>query len=94
MKYPSADSLNQATSNEYTFWDIVNMETSLLDKIDWQLHQYTVFDFVNMFLSHGCIFETDKVLMYELSGKPDIKATAANAPNFKRYAEFFTDFCI
>ena len=35
MKYPSADSLNSATQNEYSFDDIVNMEFSLLQTINW-----------------------------------------------------------
>jgi len=37
MKYPSADSLNSATDNSYTYDKIVNMEGYLLSVISWEL---------------------------------------------------------
>lgn len=35
MKYPSADSLNSATNNAYTFDDFIGMEGHILRVIDW-----------------------------------------------------------
>jgi hypothetical protein len=38
MKYPSADSLNSVTNNQYVFADFIDMEGHILKTIDWQLH--------------------------------------------------------
>lgn len=62
MKYPSADSLNSATNNQYTFDDFIDMEGHILRVIDWQLLQYPVYDFINLFLAHGCLFESDLII--------------------------------
>ena len=62
MKYPSADSLNSATGNAYNYAAIVEMESRVLNVINWELLQYTVFDFLNFFLAQGCLFTTDLVL--------------------------------
>lgn len=62
MKYPSADSLNSATNNQYAFEDFIEMEAHMLRVIDWQLLQYPVYDFINLFLAHGCLFDADLVL--------------------------------
>lgn len=62
MKYPSAESLNSATENSYTYNKIVEMEGHLLSVISWELLQYTVFDFLNFFLAQGCFFVTDKII--------------------------------
>ena len=35
MKYPSADSLNSATNNQYVFDDFIDMEGHILRVIDW-----------------------------------------------------------
>ena len=35
MKYPSADSLNSATNNQYDFDDFIDMEGHILRIIDW-----------------------------------------------------------
>ncbi len=51
MKYPSAESLNSATENSYTYNKIVEMEGHFLSVISWELLQYTVFDFLNFFLA-------------------------------------------
>jgi len=59
MKYPSADSLNSVTNNQYVFADFIDMEGHILKTIDWQLHQYPVYDFINLFLAHGCLFDSD-----------------------------------
>jgi hypothetical protein len=62
MKYPSADSLNSATDNAYSYDLIISMEARLLNVINWQLLQYPVFEFVNFFLAQGCLFQNDQVL--------------------------------
>jgi hypothetical protein len=51
MKYPSADSLNSATGNAYTYDAIIKMEGYLLTIINWELLQYPVFEFLNFFLA-------------------------------------------
>lgn len=92
MKYPSADSLNSAASNAYTFDQIIDMEGYLLQVIDWQLFQYPVFEFINLFLAHGCIFESDMILQKE--GMESVPVSRSSTFNVRRYAEFFTDFSI
>jgi hypothetical protein len=37
MKYPSAESLNSATDNSYSYEMILQMEAHLLDTINWEL---------------------------------------------------------
>jgi hypothetical protein len=37
MKYPSADSLNSATDNSYTYENIIQVEGHLLGVISWEL---------------------------------------------------------
>ena len=59
--------------------------------IDWQLLQYPVYDFVNLFLAHGCLFETDLILQLDST---EVHPTRSSAANLRKYAEFFTDFCI
>ena len=93
MKYPSADSLNSATQNDYSFEDIVGMEASLLQTIDWQLLQYPVFDFINTFIEHGCVFESDRILQSPQSDG-DGRINQTHCVTLKRYSDFFTDFCI
>ena len=67
------------------------MEGEILKVIDWQLLQYPVYDFINLFLAHGCLFESDAILQYD---RADVKPVASSAVNLRKYAEFFTDFCI
>jgi len=59
MRYPSADSLNSACDYKYSYDKIVDMEGYLLEVINWDLSQYTVFEFLNFLLAHGCVLETD-----------------------------------
>ena len=51
-----------------------------------------MFDFLNVFLAQGCFFVSDKIISKSHSG--DQPATAELAGNMRKYAEFFTDFCI
>ena len=92
MKYPSADSLNSAANNAYTFDQIIEMEGHVLRVIDWQLLQYPVFEFINLFLAHGCLFEGDVILQKE--GYESIPVSKSASFNVRRYGEFFTDFSI
>lgn len=91
MRYPSADSLNSATGDAYTFDDIVGMEAHFLKVINWELFQYTVYDFIHLFLLHGVIFKSDRILGAQQSG--DQRASINTATNIRKYAEFFADFC-
>jgi hypothetical protein len=63
MRYPSAESLNSATDYAYSYDQIISMEGHLLDVIDWDLTQYPIFEFLNVLLAHGCLLETDEVLV-------------------------------
>lgn len=92
MKYPSADSLNSALYYKYKDDDFIEMEQHILETIDWQLHQYTTYDFVNLFLAHGCLFKSDQILTFEKGA--EVKPTVSTASSLRRYAEFFTDFCV
>ena len=67
------------------------MEGQILRTIDWQLLQYPVYDFINLFLAHGCLFDSDIILQIDRS---EVRPTASSAANLRKYAEFFTDFCI
>ena len=91
MKYPSADSLNSAVNNQYVFDEFIDMEGHVLSTIDWQLMQYPIHDFINLFLAHGCLFDSDLILQLD---RPEVKPTKSQAANLRKYAEFFTDFCI
>lgn len=62
MKYPSADSLNSATDNAYTYEIIIAMEAKLLNVMNWELLQYPTFEFINFFLAQGCLFPNDHIL--------------------------------
>ena len=95
MKYPSADSLNSATDNSYSYDKIVKMEGHFLSVISWELLQYTVLDFLNLFLAQGCFFSTYRILGKQSEKTiTDSRAVAEQANNLRKYAEFFTDFCI
>ena len=92
MKYPSADSLNSAIDFAYTYDIIIESEGFFLHGINWELMQYPVYDFLNLFLAQGCIFESDRLLVKD---KFDTQAvTVDQAANLRKYGEFFADFCI
>lgn len=94
MKYPSADSLNSATDNAYSYDLIIAMEARLLNVINWELLQYPVFEFINFFLAQGCLFPNDYILQRTGLNPESIPATQEHAGNIRKYAEFFTDFCV
>lgn len=69
----------------------------MLEVIDWQLMNFPLFDYVRMFISQGCLFEHERILPNLPQEQPQDFAgvpTEATAENFKKYAEFFTDFCL
>jgi len=70
------------------------MEARLLNVINWELLQYPVFEFVNFFLAQGCLFPNDQILQRMGSAPDTIPATTEHAANIRKYAEFFTDFCV
>jgi hypothetical protein len=94
MKYPSADSLNSATDNAHSYDLIIAMEARLLSVINWELLQYPVFEFINFFLAQGCLFPNDQILQRVGLNPEWIPATIEHAGNIRKYAEFFTDFCV
>lgn len=99
MKYPSADSLNSATDNRYNYDKIVGMEGYFLSVIDWELMQYTVYDFLNFFLAQGCFFPSDKILLNSpgsngQGGERSQRVTRDLIVSVRKFAEFFTDFSV
>ena len=93
MKYPSADSLNSATDHSYSYNKIVQMEGHFLNVLQWELLQYTVLDYLHLFLAQGCFFESDTIIGRPSTSKGQ-KITQEQVVNMRRYAEFFTDFTI
>lgn len=69
------------------------MEGHFLHVINWELLQYTVLDFLNLFLAQGCFFPSDRILG-KSSSVENQRVTQDQATNMRKYAEFFTDFCI
>lgn len=51
MKYPSASSLNSATKNAYSYELIISKEGEILKTINWELLQYSVLDYIYIFLN-------------------------------------------
>ena len=51
-----------------------------------------MYEFINLFLASGCLFESDQVLQRD-SQEP-VSISSSGACNIRRYAEFFTDFSI
>lgn len=105
MKYPSASSLNSSTRNAYTYEQIISKEGEILATINWDLLRYTVLDYVHLFINQGCMFETDYFTNNQVQStsgsnnkSPNCQASKAITPQnceyLRRYAEFFTDFCI
>lgn len=91
MRYPSADSLNAISENAFDFDTIVAYEKYFLETIDWQLMQYTYYDYVNLYLNQGCLYETD----IELGSHSylDKRVSEQMTENLRTYADFFSDFC-
>lgn len=107
-QYPEANTLNHMAGKRYPGDTIVEMEGKVLDTIEWQLMVYTIYDYVKLFISQGYLFENEDILQ-DQSHKPSegqdepnrgkvnqvrVKPTAELAEQFKKYAEFFADFCL
>ena len=41
---------------------IISMEGQVLDTIDWNLMIYPIYDYVKLFVSQGCLFESEEIL--------------------------------
>ena len=101
IKYPGADALNYQVSNRYNSDLIIAMEGKVLDVLDWQLMVFPIYDYVKLFISQGCLFENEQILKaaggqgheHESSAQLE-KPTPELAEHFKKYAEFFADFCL
>ena len=63
MKYPSAQSLNSATKNSYTYEQIIGKEGEILAVVNWNLLRYTTIDYVHLLLNQGCLFTNDEVIL-------------------------------
>ena len=99
IKYPGADTLNSMVKGKYSADLIIQMEGHVLDKIDWNLLVYSIYDYVKLFISQGCLFDNEEVLRPnadEIMDDSSVKErpTVRLAEHFKKYAEFFADFCM
>lgn len=100
IKYPGADALNYQVSNRYTSDLIIATEGKVLDVLDWQLMVFPIYDYVKLFISQGCLFENEQILKaaggqgHEHESSQLEKPTPELAEHFKKYAEFFADFCL
>jgi len=98
IKYPGADALNDMVHRRYTADLIIAMEGKVLETIDWDLMAYPIYDYVKMFISQGCLFENEEILRnassQEEQKERDRRPTPELAAHFKKYAEFFADFCL
>ena len=86
----------------YTKDMIIDMEGQVLAKLDWNLMIYPVYDYVRIFISQGCLFENEDILQGGIDQqlakdgedpKGRKKPTSQLASHFRKYAEFFADFC-
>jgi hypothetical protein len=83
---------------------IIKKEGQIMKKINWDLLQYTVQDYVQIYLNQGCLFESDEVLRtVNVQGQTQSKefkspecqgVSNTHVDHMRRYAEFFTDFCL
>lgn len=62
IKYPGADALNDMVHRRYDRDFIIDMEGKVLDKMDWNLMVFPIFDYVKLFISQGCLFENEEIL--------------------------------
>ena len=62
IKYPGEDALNYQVNGRYKKNEIIETEAMVLERIDWQLQNYPVFEYVKVFISMGCIFSREKLL--------------------------------
>lgn len=99
IKYPGADTLNDMVRRKYNADLIIQMEGVVLETINWNLMVYSIYDYVKLFISQGCLFDNEEVLKQQgddilddstIRERPSTKL----AEHFKKYAEFFADFCM
>ena len=99
IKYPGADTLNDMVKKKYNADLIIYMEGVVLETIDWNLMVYSIYDYVKLFISQGCLFENEEILKANADNIMDDstikeRPTVKLAEHFKKYAEFFADFCM
>jgi len=84
---------------KYTKDFIIRMEGAVLATLDWNLMVYPVFDYIRIFIAQGCLFENEDILNGGINQKQGEdprgrqKPTSQLASHFRKYAEFFADFC-
>lgn len=95
IKYPGADALNDMVHRRYNRDFIIHMEGLVLDTLDWNLMVFPIYDYVRLFISQGCLFEHEEVLPGSGSAATTecSRPTSQLAAHFRKYAEFFADFC-
>jgi hypothetical protein len=102
IKYPGADTLNDMVKKKYDADLIIYMEGVVLETIDWNLMVYSIYDYVKLFISQGSLFENEEILKPNSNQSDQIlddstikeRPTVKLAEHFKKYAEFFADFCM
>jgi len=70
MKYPSAQSLNSATRNSYSYGEIIKKEAEIVCTLNWELMFNSVLDYVNLYLDQGCLFANDEIVQTNLTYLP------------------------
>jgi len=86
---------------KYSAQLIIDTEGLVLEVIDWNLMVFSIYDYVKLFISQGCLFENEEILKASenvdnvlddstIRERPSSKL----AEHFKKYAEFFADFCM
>ena len=91
--------MNDMVKRKYNAQLIIDMEGEVLDTINWNLMVYSIYDFVKLFISQGCLFENEEILKVQTDPVLDDstireRPTTKLAEHFKKYAEFFADFCM
>jgi hypothetical protein len=71
----------------YTYEQILETEGHVLDTIEWQLMLFPFYEYLEVFIAQGCLFENEKILKVDQI-RPNDQADEL----FKKYAEFFADF--
>lgn len=76
-----------------------NAEVMVLGSLDWSLSFATVIEYVQLFLSQGVLFSSDRVIsafnpccLAELQQQSPIEERLAD--QIEKYAEFFADLCL
>lgn len=88
-KIPSMDQLNYCTDNTYTPQLIKEMETVILNRVNWDLNMVTPIHFLGLYLDHKQSLTPDELILEQPIGDTydRVKVEVAS------FAEFFVDLC-